>query len=84
MESTYPKVCCVCSLATKYRCIGCKSPICNRCSIAEHEEKNENWIAGKQVAYCTDCTPDTPIETGQPSSSCQREMPFSDELPAAR
>ena len=43
--------CVACFSATKYSCITCDQPICNRCSKYELNEEKCGWEAGKHVAY---------------------------------
>lgn len=46
-----------CKKTTKYVCITCDTPICNRCecSIPEYNEDSVGWIAQRSVAYCKEC-----------------------------
>jgi hypothetical protein len=46
-----------CISKTKYVCISCKIPICNRkdCSFAENNESISGWIAQRSVGYCKEC-----------------------------
>ena len=45
-------MCCSCFMDTKYECLRCKIPICNKCSVFEENEDGEGWGAGRSVAYC--------------------------------
>lgn len=49
--------CFSCGSATKYRCITCAGPVCNRseCSVPEENDEIDGWVANKSVAYCRDC-----------------------------
>ena len=49
------EMCCSCFMDTKYKCLRCKIPICNQCSVFEENEDVEGWIAGRSVAYCEAC-----------------------------
>ena len=40
---------------TKYKCLRCELPICNKCSVFELNENVEGYTAGKNVAYCEAC-----------------------------
>ena len=48
-------MCSVCFSATKYSCLRCEIPICNKCSIFEQDEDHQGWVAGKRVAFCEPC-----------------------------
>ena len=45
-------MCSSCFNNTKYRCMQCYNPFCNRCSIAEINDDAPGWKAGYQVGYC--------------------------------
>ena len=47
--------CSSCSDLTKYICIDCAVPICNKCSVFEKDEDIEGWQAGKSVGRCSTC-----------------------------
>ena len=47
--------CMSCFDNTKYFCLICQDPICNKCSIFERDEQTSGWIAGKSVGYCDPC-----------------------------
>lgn len=49
--------CSSCRNQTKYVCIACDTPICNRedCSIPESNEESVGWIPQRSVAYCKLC-----------------------------
>ena len=49
------EMCCSCFMDTKYKCLRCKIPICNQCSVFEENEDVEGWRAGRSVAYCEAC-----------------------------
>ena len=36
---------------TKYKCLKCEMPACNKCSVFKQNEDVEGWTAGKRVAY---------------------------------
>ena len=41
---------------TKYRCLLCKFPLCNKCSLPIREnDEIPGWKAGKFVGYCVPC-----------------------------
>ena len=40
---------------TKYKCLRCELPICNKCSVFEVNEDVEGWTTIKNVAYCEAC-----------------------------
>ena len=42
---------CSCFGATKYSCLKCKIPICNKYSIFEEDKDYHGWVAGKSVAF---------------------------------
>ena len=44
--------CMSCLGTTKYCCLRCKFPLCNKCSVPEENEETPGWKAGKSVAYC--------------------------------
>ena len=46
------EMCCSCFMDTKYECLRCKIPICNKCSVFEENEYVEGWRASRSVAYC--------------------------------
>lgn len=48
-------MCFSCFETTKYLCLTCTNPICNRCSVFEPNEGTPGWIAGKAVGYCFEC-----------------------------
>ena len=39
--------CYSCFMDTKYKCLRCELPICNKCSVFEENEDVEGWTAGK-------------------------------------
>ena len=47
--------CFSCEEITKYRCLTCSMPACNRCTVFEEDEEVEGWRAGMCVAYCNAC-----------------------------
>ncbi|CAH3171143.1 unnamed protein product [Porites lobata] len=49
------EMCCSCFMDTKYKCLRCKIPISNQCSVFEENEDVEGWRAGRSVAYCEAC-----------------------------
>ena len=55
MASCLPKVshCQICFEETKYICITCGIPICNKCGIPELDEDVRGWLASRRVGYCT-------------------------------
>ena len=45
---------------TKYRCLLCKFPLCNKCSLPIREnDEIRGWKAGKFVGYCVPCAEET-------------------------
>ena len=40
-----------CFATTKYSCLHCAMPICNKCSVFEENEEASGWAAGKRVGY---------------------------------
>ena len=42
------EMCFSCFMNTKYNCLRCKLPICNKCSVLEGNEGVEGWTAGKK------------------------------------
>jgi hypothetical protein len=50
--------CMSCLETTKYCCLHCKFPLCNKCSVPEENEETRGWKAGKTVAYCEQCAKD--------------------------
>lgn len=51
------RACTGCKNQTKYHCITCEKPICNReeCCVPENNENSVGWIAQRSVAYCKQC-----------------------------
>ena len=41
------EMCYSCFMDTKYKCLRCELPICNKCSVFEENEDVEGWTAGK-------------------------------------
>ena len=48
--------CMSCLHTTKYCCMRCKFPLCNKCAIPEVNEDIPGWKAGKFVGYCLPCS----------------------------
>lgn len=48
-------MCSSCFANTKYVCIECRMPICNKCSIFENNEDTVGWTAGTSVGHCEPC-----------------------------
>ena len=48
-------MCSSCFADTKYVCIDCRMPICNKCSIFENDEETDGWTAGRSVGHCQPC-----------------------------
>ena len=70
-----------CSLrgsATKYSCIHCNEPICNRteCSVPEMNDEIEGWVVNKSVAYCRDCS----FRPGEKTVTGDDEFMYADEV----
>ena len=42
------EMCFSCFMNTKYKCLRCKLPICNKCSVLEENEDVEGWKASKK------------------------------------
>ena len=55
MEARGDEYCFTCEQTTKYKCIACSAPVCNRCSEPELDEEVDGWRAGKSVGYCNEC-----------------------------
>ena len=55
-------MCSSCFDSTKYSCIKCKIPICNKCSVFEEDEDFPGWLAGKSVGYCEPCANENTAE----------------------
>ena len=47
--------CGFCEKITKYKCMHCQLPACNRCTMFEEDEGATGWKAGESVGYCNDC-----------------------------
>ena len=54
-SSSEEDMCSSCFANTKYTCLKCQIPICNKCSTFEENEASDRWTAGKCVAYCEPC-----------------------------
>ena len=54
-SSSEADMCSSCFRTTKYKCLKCKIPICNNCSIFEEDEDSPGWMAGTSVGYCEPC-----------------------------
>ena len=50
--------CTLCKKYTKYKCIKCQSPACNRFTTFEDDEEAVGWQMGVSVGYCIDCQMD--------------------------
>ena len=51
-------VCCNCKENTKYRCLKCAKPVCNRsssCHVTASEDE-PGWKAGHCVTFCVPCS----------------------------
>ena len=48
-------MCSSCFADTKYVCIDCCMPICNKCSTFENDEDTDGWRAGRSVGHCEPC-----------------------------
>ena len=48
--------CISCLDTTKYCCLCCKFPLCNKCSLANENDEIPGWKAGKFVTYCVPCS----------------------------
>ena len=48
--------CMSCLDTAKYRCLRCKFPFCNKCSLPEENDEIPGWKAEKFVAYCVPCS----------------------------
>ena len=44
------EMCCSCFITTKYKCLRCELPTCNKCSVFKQNEDVEGQTAGKSVA----------------------------------
>ena len=60
--------CMSCLNTTKYRCLRCKFPLCNKCSLPEENDNIPGWKAGKFVAYCVPCSKEA-LEQGTQCST---------------
>ena len=47
--------CSSCFATTKYSCLHCAMPICNKCSVFENNEEASRWTASKLVGYREPC-----------------------------
>lgn len=54
-ENEGQNICSFCFATTKYSCLHCAMPICNKCSVFEDNEEASGWAAGKRVGYCEPC-----------------------------
>ena len=55
MEARGDEYCLCCEQITKYKCITCSAPVCNRCTVIEDDEEVDGWCAGMCVGYCNEC-----------------------------
>ena len=53
---------------TKYRCLRCKFPLCNKCSLPEENDEIPGWKSGKFVAYCVPCRQKGKLNQTMPST----------------
>ena len=67
-----------CFMNTKYKCLRCELPICNKCSVFEENKDVEGWTAGKSIAYCKACdrdlkraAPGLPLSEEQSIGNCR-------------
>ena len=51
-------MCSSCFCVTRYTCLKCEKPICDKCSIFEANEDTPGWVAGKRVGFCEPCAKD--------------------------
>ena len=72
MAEPCERPCTGCKNRTKYVCIICETPICNRkdCCLPENDDSLNGWIAQRSVAYCKDCGDEN---IGQPGSDRGRK-----------
>ena len=51
------RACTGCKNQTKYHCITCEKPMCNReeCCVPENNENGIGWIAQRSAAHCEQC-----------------------------
>ncbi|CAB4041864.1 Hypothetical predicted protein [Paramuricea clavata] len=70
--------CSNCVKSTKYRCITCKTYVCNRasCSMPVTDEEIEGWIPNVSVAYCNNCFLNPP---SSPTDVAMSPTKLSDE-----
>ena len=66
------EMCHSCFMDTKYKCLRCELPICNKCSVFEENEDVERWTAGKSVAYREPC--DRNLERSTPGLTLSEEQ----------
>lgn len=75
------KNCVKCSSLTKYVCLKCAKPLCNRsreCSVPADEE-SPGWKAGVSVACCVSCS-DAPTL----NATKQASIPVEDSKPVKK
>ena len=66
--------CMSCLGTTKYCCLLCKYPLCNKCSVPEVNEETPGWKAGKSVAYCEPCSNEAANHDGNPPKQRETEV----------
>ena len=68
MADKKTKLCSICHKSTKYSCVNCNKPVCNRslgCSTPAEEHLQKEF---ESVSYCRKCkNPDVRSQTNQPS-----------------
>ena len=51
-------LCSLCKSQTKYSCVACNLPLCNKCAIASNEMVEGYDEENKRVGKCPDCDTD--------------------------
>lgn len=69
--------CFTCEKSTKYHCITCGIPVCNRCSIAEMDDDTVGWLPQRSVAYCNHCSMEQMKQIGK---EMQPNQPRVDQM----
>ena len=55
MDARGNEHCLSCEELTKYKCLICNLPTCNRCCLPEADEDVDGWCMGLSVGYCNNC-----------------------------
>lgn len=73
--------CSSCFPPTKYNCLLCAMPICNKCLLLEDNEKASGWAAGKQVGSCQACNKKIAVEANPPCGKTKQGMVCNVKFP---